>query len=114
LPRYALVERCEHFDLIFKDLNGDKVQVNVPAQIFSTTNRNFVNNPINKEMMRRSVYQRVTKSVVHYIFFDGLLSVRAAGCLIDLLGFLFNLFGFCSCFRQHFLIDFLIIGHLVF
>lgn len=49
---YTLVARPESFNLVFKDLNGESMEINVPAQLFSTTNRNFVKNPINKKMLR--------------------------------------------------------------
>ena len=48
---YALVERPEHFDLIFKDFNGNCIEVNEPAQIFIKSNKNFVKNPVNKHML---------------------------------------------------------------
>src|SRR5690606_38069567 len=49
---YTLVARPEHFNLVFKDLNGESMEINVPAQLFSATYSNFVKNPVNKKMLR--------------------------------------------------------------
>ncbi len=48
---YLYVERPTNFDLVLKDLEGQEKAVKVPAMNYSYVEKNYVNNPLNKEMM---------------------------------------------------------------
>lgn len=48
---YILIEQPAEFQLVFKDLQGNKIEAKVPAQFLKETNQSFSKNPVNKKML---------------------------------------------------------------
>ncbi|GAB5550490.1 MAG: S41 family peptidase [Saprospiraceae bacterium] len=48
---YILIEQPSEFQLTFKDLQGNKVEIKAPAQFLRETNKKFSKNPVNQKML---------------------------------------------------------------
>ena len=57
---YLFVEQPENFKLILRDSNGSEKKMEVPALPYAQAERNYVSNPVNKQMM--SFYNRKSRN----------------------------------------------------
>lgn len=50
---YLFIERPDSFHLVFQDLDGEELSIDVPAQSYSSVQKNFNKNSVNKEMTKK-------------------------------------------------------------
>ncbi len=57
---YFFIEQPPQFNIVFKDLDGDIIQYQIAGQPYKITEKNYVANPVNSEMM--SFYNKKNKN----------------------------------------------------